>query len=85
MRCLRQTPTTWLCPKYVKILLKHNRLSEELARIDGKINAKCEALIVHSASDEVDTMQSIHGAIADLLQQKKLHWIGLETIRDFQK
>ena len=31
----------------MKILSKQNSVSQELARIDGEINAKCEALIVH--------------------------------------
>ena len=44
---LLKGPNIWLCPKCVKILSKRNSMSEELARIDGEINAKCEALIVH--------------------------------------
>ena len=44
---LLKGPATWLCPKCVKILSKRNTISEELARIDTEINAKCEALIVH--------------------------------------
>ena len=44
---LLEGPNIWLCPKCVKILSKRNSVSEELARIDGEIIAKCEALIVH--------------------------------------
>lgn len=40
-------PDIWLCPKCVKILSRRNSLSEELARIDGEFNVKCEAMIVH--------------------------------------
>ena len=42
---LFNNPSTFLCVKCQKTLLKHNSVEEELARLNADVNAKCGALI----------------------------------------
>ena len=66
MRCneMLNDPSTYLCLKCQKLLLKHHALEEELTTLNRQINAKIEALFsgvcalsanVNSHTDSVST------------------------------